>query len=94
VSPGLSGLLGNPSKPAAKEGTATMIMKTGEHWHCMNPACHCEVLVQSNSDIEGSNPRCVCGAPMKKRYAPPGLTYLEFLRVENPATSQEASRKG
>jgi hypothetical protein len=94
VSPGLSGLLGNPSKPAAKEGTATMIMKTGEQWHCMNPKCHCEVLVQSNSDIDGSNPRCVCGAPMKKKYSPPSLTYLEFLRVENPASAQEASRKG
>jgi hypothetical protein len=94
VSPGLSGLLGNPSKPAAKEGTATMIMKIGEHWHCMNPACHCEVLVQSNGDIDGSNPRCVCGAPMKKKYSPPSLTYLEFLRVENPASSQEAARKG
>jgi hypothetical protein len=94
VSPGHRGLLGNPSKPAAKEGTATMIMKAGEQWHCMNPKCHCEVLVQSNSGIDGTNPRCVCGAPMKKKYSPPSLTYLEFLRVENPASSREASRKG
>jgi hypothetical protein len=71
-----------------------MIMKAGEQWHCMNPECHCEVLVQSNSGIDGNNPRCVCGAPMKKKYSPPSLTYLEFLRVENPASPREASRKG
>ncbi|HKN76475.1 MAG TPA: hypothetical protein VJW94_14945 [Candidatus Acidoferrum sp.] len=71
-----------------------MIMKRGEQWHCTNPACHCKVLVQSNSVIEGNNPRCVCGAPMKKNYAPPNLTYLEFLRVENPVAVREGSRKG
>jgi len=70
-----------------------MIMKTGEHWHCTNPACHCEVLVQSNSEIEGNNPRCVCGAPMKKN-TPPLLTYLEFLKVEDPVPAREVSRKG
>jgi len=71
-----------------------MIMKTGEHWHCINPACHCEVLVQSDSEIDGPNPRCVCGAPLKKKYAPPNLTYLEFLRVEDPVSVREGSRKG
>jgi hypothetical protein len=94
VSPGLSCLLGNPRKPAVKEGTATLILKTGEHWHCINPACHCEVLVQSDSEIDGPNPRCVCGAPLKKKYAPPNLTYLEFLRVEDPVSVREGSRKG
>lgn len=69
-----------------------MIMRTGERWHCMNPACHCEISVQTNSALEGSNPRCVCGAPMKKSYVPPNLTYLEFLRIEAPAP--EDSRKG
>jgi hypothetical protein len=76
------------------EGKGIMIMKTGEHWHCTNPACHCEVLVQSGSIIEGSNPRCVCGAPMKKKYVPPNFTYLEFLRVADPVAVREGSRKG
>jgi len=71
-----------------------MIMKTGELWHCINPACRCEVLVQSKGVIEGSNPRCACGAPMKKKYAPPNLTYLEFLRVEDPVAIREGSHKG
>jgi hypothetical protein len=71
-----------------------MIMKTGELWRCTNPACRCEVLVQSGSETEGSNPRCACGAPMKKNYAPPKFTYLEFLRVEDPVATQGGSRKG
>jgi hypothetical protein len=71
-----------------------MIMNIGEQWHCTNPACHCEVLVQTRSELEGSNPRCVCGAPMKKRYAAPALTYHEFLRVEELATARECFRKG
>jgi hypothetical protein len=87
-------LHGIPTKPAVKEGTATMIMKTGELWHCTNPSCRCEVLVQSGSDTEGSNPRCVCGAPMKKTYAPPNFTYLEFLRIEDPIPARVGSRKG
>ena len=70
-----------------------MIMRNGEEWHCTNPACHCEVLVQLASQIEGSNPRCVCGAPMKKQYAPPNLTYLEFLRVEDPIPARDGSSK-
>jgi hypothetical protein len=71
-----------------------MMMKTGEHWHCTNPSCRCEILVQSNSEIEGSNPRCVCGALMKKQYVPPSLTYLEFLQIEYPLSTPESSRKG
>ena len=69
-----------------------MLMKIGEQWHCTNSACRCEVLVQSNSETGGTNPRCVCGAFMKKKYAPPNLTYLEFLRFEDPVP--EGSRKG
>jgi len=71
-----------------------MIMKTGEQWHCTNPACFCEVLVQRNSIIEEANPRCVCGSPMKKNYTPPQLTYLEFLRLEQPVSAPGSSRKG
>jgi hypothetical protein len=71
-----------------------MIMKSGEQWHCTNPACHCEVQVPSKNAIEGTNPRCVCGAPMKKSYAPPNLAYLEFLRVADPVAVPEGSLKG
>jgi len=59
-----------------------MIMKIGDRWRCTNGNCGCEVLVESAGKVEGVNPRCVCGAPMKKAYAPPRLTYLEFLHLQ------------
>lgn len=68
-----------------------MIMKAGQQWRCSNPACRCEVLVQSSAGLEGSNPRCVCGAPMKREYTPPNLTYLEFLRVDDLAVARDRS---
>lgn len=71
-----------------------MIMRTGEHWHCVNPACHCEVLLPSSSEVEGNNPLCACPVPMKKKYVPPTLTYLEFLRIEAPVPTREGSREG
>jgi hypothetical protein len=70
-------------KRAAKKERA-MLMKTSERWHCTNPACQCEVLVETSGQIEGPNPRCACGEAMKKRYISPALTYLEFLHVEEP----------
>lgn len=71
-----------------------MVMQMGERWHCTNPACRCEVLVQANSELSGTNPQCVCGAPMKKKYMPPHLTYLEFLRIGEPIPAPEVSHKG
>jgi hypothetical protein len=91
--PGLIGLLCCSSKPEVTERKASMNMKSGEHWHCTNPGCHCEVLVQSSGQIEGSNPRCTCGSLMKKKYAPPHLRYLEFLQVEESGAPQLASRE-
>jgi hypothetical protein len=61
-----------------------MRMKSEDRWHCTNPACGCEVLVESGGSVEGKNPRCSCGAAMKKKYAPPVLTYLDFLHLEEP----------
>jgi len=62
-----------------------MVMKSGERWHCVNPACGCVVLVESNGEIEGQNPRCACGSIMKKSYTPPVLRYFDFLRFPEPA---------
>jgi hypothetical protein len=61
-----------------------MIMLSGEHWHCTNPACRCGVLVETDGKIAGDNPRCVCGAAMKKDYSPPKMSYLDFLEVRKP----------
>jgi hypothetical protein len=59
-----------------------MRMKSKDRWHCTNPACGCEVLVERGASEDGKNPRCACGAAMKKRYVSPVLTYLDFLRME------------
>jgi len=61
-----------------------MVMKTGEFWHCSNPNCHCEVSVKTTGEIDGENPRCACGAIMKKNYVQPFTSYLQFLREEEP----------
>ena len=68
-----------------------MLMKSGERWHCVNPACNCEVLVESDGKVSGENPRCACGRPMKRNYVPPAFKYLDFLRVEEPAEMQQRS---
>lgn len=70
-----------------------MVMKTGQQWNCTNPACHCEIVVQNTSEVEGGNPRCSCGAPMKKKYTAPVFSYLEFLRFEPPNSVHEAARE-
>jgi hypothetical protein len=77
-------------KVLAEQGAA-MHMKVEDRWHCTNPACGCEVLVERGGTVEGENPRCSCGAAMKKRYAPPLLTHLDFLGLEE--TLQVTARK-
>jgi len=61
-----------------------MVMKTGEFWHCTNPNCRCEVSVKTTGEIDGENPRCACGGIMKKNYVQPFISYLQFLREEEP----------
>lgn len=60
-----------------------MIMKAGERWHCLDPVCRREVLVDAGSPEDGASPVCSCGSPMKKEYKPPVLRYLEFLSPES-----------
>ena len=70
-----------------------MVMKSGERWHCMNPACLCAVLVETSGALEGSNPRCSCGSIMKKDYSPPVFRYLEFLREPELAVTYRFTRQ-
>lgn len=70
-----------------------MIMESGERWHCMNPACRKEAVIDSSEGTAGSNPRCSCGAVMKREYAPPVFRYLDFLRLEEPVLAQRRSQK-
>ena len=68
-----------------------MRMKTGERWHCTNSNCQCAVLVESRGAVEGQNPRCACGSPMKKGYSAPVFQYLDFLRFPEPALTRAES---
>jgi len=68
-----------------------MRMKSEDCWHCTNPACGCEVLVERGASKDGNNPQCPCGAAMKKTYVSPVITYLEFLKVEE--TPEVAARE-
>ena len=70
-----------------------MVMKSGERWHCINPACGCVVVVEAHGEIEGQNPRCACGSAMKKDYCPPVFRYLDFLKFpEFELTNQDSDK--
>jgi hypothetical protein len=66
---------------------------SGERWHCMNPNCRREAILEAWDRRDGTNPRCPCGAVMKREYAPPVLRYLDFLRMEEPAPIEHAPRE-
>jgi hypothetical protein len=70
-----------------------MLMKARERWHCTNPACGCQVVVEISGEIEGQNPRCACGRIMKKKYTSPVFTYLDFLRMEEPLAAPQVLRE-
>jgi hypothetical protein len=76
-----------------KGGRPAMLMKSGERWHCTNSACQLEVVVDSQGSVEGNNPRCACGALMKKKYIPPVFRYLDFLHLDEPVLSETMARK-
>jgi hypothetical protein len=70
-----------------------MVMKSGERWHCITPACGCAVFVETNGKIEGQNPRCACGGIMKRGYSPPVVGYLDFLGFPEPAVVYRDARE-
>jgi hypothetical protein len=67
-----------------------MLMKSAERWHCTNPSCRAEIVVGFRGSLEGSNPRCACGAVFKKEYSAPVFRYLDFLQLEQPRPSEAA----
>lgn len=53
-----------------------MLMIEGQTYRCQNRSCNCEVIVTKPSAEGLSNPRCCCGAEMKKPYMRPALREL------------------
>jgi hypothetical protein len=45
-------------------------------------------LFEVSGEIDGQNPRCACGGIMKKKYAAPSFSYLDFLRIDEPPAAQ------
>jgi len=54
-----------------------MSMTEGQVYHCQNRVCDAEILVTKASREARANPRCGCGAEMKKPYSPPVLRKLD-----------------
>jgi hypothetical protein len=53
-----------------------MPMNVGQVYRCQNSRCRSEVKVVRHSSVARKNPRCSCGAEMKKAYVPPVLRVL------------------
>jgi hypothetical protein len=69
-----------------------MVIRSGETWHGTNISCRAAVLLQTESQSEAVNPRCSCGAPMKKKYRSPVFRYLDFLRTEELELTSQSVR--
>ncbi len=46
-------------------------MKPGQRYVCINPLCRSEIEVIRGSEETSANPKCSCGAEMKKPYTTP-----------------------
>ncbi len=54
-----------------------MLMIEGQVYRCQNRDCGCEIKVIKPSIESNSNPRCSCGAEMKKPYNKPVFRELD-----------------
>ena len=61
-----------------------MVMTKGQSYRCQNRSCNCEITVMKPSAEGLSNPRCCCGAEMKKPYVLPTLCELSSERLLAP----------
>ncbi len=53
-----------------------MVMTEGQVFRCQNRHCGCEIRVLRTSVTAHTNPRCCCGAEMKKPYRKPAFRAL------------------
>ncbi len=52
-------------------------MTEGQVYRCQNRACDCEIIVTKALLEASTNPKCCCGAEMKKPYSPPVFRTLD-----------------
>lgn len=60
----------------ARGGGGLMSILVSQIYRCQNPHCRTEIRVGKPFASGGKNPRCCCGAEMKKPYTPPILREL------------------
>ncbi len=48
--------------------------RKGQRFHCQNSQCDGEIQITREPAVNIANPRCVCGAEMKRLYVPPTIT--------------------
>lgn len=63
----------------SQERLELMLVRSGDLWHCTNPACLSELSIATSRDAEVDHVYCVCGAVMKKHFKPPVFRYLDFI---------------
>jgi hypothetical protein len=56
---------------------AAVTMTVGQQYCCQNLECGCEIVVSKSSTEADANPRCCCGAEMKKPYSPPAVRKVD-----------------
>ena len=54
-----------------------MALKKGQTYRCQNRQCRAEMQIVKDSVESESNPRCCCGAEMKKLWNTPVLRRLQ-----------------
>jgi len=59
-----------------------MIMTRGQIYRCQNRDCRCEIAVVNESIEASVNPRCCCGAEMKRPYQKPTFRTLDRFEME------------
>ena len=75
----VSYLVTRRGKRPSQERLDVMLVRSGDLWHCTNPACLSELSIGTSRDSEVDHVYCVCGAVMKKHYKPPVFRYLDFI---------------
>jgi hypothetical protein len=66
-----------------------MTMTEGQVYRCQNRKCGSEVKVLRPSIQARANPRCCCGAEMKKPYRKPALRTVSTDEVLTPSRTNK-----
>ena len=56
-----------------------MLVRSGDLWHCTNPACLSELSIGASRDTDVDQVYCVSGAIMKRHCSPTVFRYLDFI---------------